>query len=96
MPPELKIFAAQFVVIWMLGLQSINVNRGHYVLAALTSFGLGIVGFYVTGVVAMVFQNGMLNTMFISFIVAGPCGIVTSMWTHKHISRFLKRDTWHA
>jgi hypothetical protein len=91
MIPEIKIFIAQFSMIWLLGLQSINVNRGHKLIAALTSFALGIVGFYVTGTVASAYHEGMMSPMFISFILAGPCGILFSMYSHPYIVKFFGR-----
>jgi len=91
MLPEIKIFLAQFLMIFLLGLQSINVNRGHKLLAALTSFGLGIAGFYVTGTIAQAYQEGMFSSMFLSFILSGPCGIVVSMMVHPKIVKWLKK-----
>ena len=38
---ELTLFASSFLVVLLLGLQSLNVNNGHFILAALTSFGIG-------------------------------------------------------
>lgn len=88
--PEIKIFIAQFLMIFLLGLQSINVNRGHKLIAALTSFGLGVAGFYVTGTIAQAYQEGMFSSTFISFIFAGPCGIVCSMFAHPHLVKMFK------
>ena len=92
MIPEVKIFLAQFVMIWFLGLQSINVNRGHRLIAAMTSFCLGVTGFYVTGTIAEVYEDGMFTTMFLSFVLAGPCGIVTSMICHPYIIKFFGKE----
>lgn len=91
MVPEIKIFLAQFVMIWFLGLQSINVNRGHKLIAALTSFCLGVAGFYVTGTIAEVYHEGMFTSMFLSFVLAGPCGIVSAMYCHPRIIKALGR-----
>lgn len=38
---ELTLFASTFVLVFALGAQSLNVNNGHYVAAALTSFVIG-------------------------------------------------------
>lgn len=38
---ELTLFASTFVLVFALGAQSLNVNNGHYIAAALTSFVIG-------------------------------------------------------
>jgi hypothetical protein len=38
---ELILFTSTFILVFALGLQSLNVNNGHFVLAAITSFVIG-------------------------------------------------------
>ena len=88
---ELKIFIAQFLTVLLLGLQSINVNQGDKISAAVTSLMLGVCGFFVTGNVAVAFADGFGSTVFYSYILAGPIGIVVSMVLHKKIREFINR-----
>ena len=70
-----------------------NVSSVCALIAAMTSFCLGVTGFYVTGTIAEVYEDGMFTTMFLSFVLAGPCGIVTSMICHPYIIKFFgKKD----
>ena len=43
----LFIFAATFAVVLFLGLQSLNVNGGHKLLAVLTSFGISVANLFI-------------------------------------------------
>lgn len=47
----LFIFAATFAVVLFLGLQSLNVNGGHKLLAVLTSFGIGVANLFILKVI---------------------------------------------
>ncbi len=84
---ELLVFTAQFFMVFLLGLQSLNVNRGHYMSAATTSLALGVCGFYITATIAAVHGEGMGTWLWWSYIAAGPMGIVASMWAHPIIRR---------
>jgi cation transporter-like permease len=90
MPEPLVVFISQFVAIFLLGIQSRNVNLKQYVPAAITSFLLGVTGFIVTGIVAKVYMdfssNGVTPTL-IAFLLAGPLGICTSIWAHPILTR---------
>jgi hypothetical protein len=90
MHQTLIVFIAQFFLIMLLGLQSINVNRGQKLLAAITSLLLGVSGFFVTGIVAQVYQQfqsqGVTITL-IAFLAAGPLGIITSIFIHPYLRR---------
>ena len=39
---SIALFASTFALVFFLGLQSLNVNNGHYRAAFFTSFGIGI------------------------------------------------------
>lgn len=83
---ELVLFAASFLHVFGLGLQNLNVVRGHYLAAFLTSFLIGIP--FVLGVT-------MLPTAVwserIAFLCGGSFGIVTAMWAHPWLVRWLAR-----
>lgn len=84
------VFGAQFVMIFLLGIQSLNVNGKHYVSAAITSALLGVFGFYLTGTIAAAHQQGMFSVIWWSFVTAGPLGIITSMKLHPVLVRWFR------
>lgn len=47
----MAIFLAQFVTVYLLGVQSLNVRDGNYVGAAVTSVALGCSGYYLAAAV---------------------------------------------
>lgn len=72
------VFAAQYVYVLLLGLQSLNVNGNRKSAAACTSFALGIFGFQLTATIADN-RGDTLGLVWWAYVLAGPCGIVTSM-----------------
>ena len=74
----LALFASTFVVVFALGLQSLNVNGGHYVAAFVTSFAIG--GSQLV-LYKLVPEANLLQV--IAYMTGGPFGIVTSMWAHR-------------
>lgn len=83
---EITIFASTFVLVFALGAQSLNVNNGHYLAAALTSFVIGA-GQMVLFKLAP--EAGASEIA--AFLLGGPFGIVGSMWAHSRLARRLKR-----
>lgn len=79
----LLIFCCQFVMIFLLGIQSQNVRDGKKLSAAITSLLLGITGWSITGTISSVYHEGMLSVVFFSFVLAGPLAIATSIWLHE-------------
>lgn len=85
---ELMLFASTFVMVFGLGMQSLNVNGGHYVAAFFTSFLIG-------GGNLILFKLAPDATLTeaAAFMIGGPLGIITSMATHrKFIRRKSKRE----
>ena len=83
---ELTLFASTFVLVFALGAQSLNVNNGHFVLAALTSF--------VIGAGQMVLYKLAPNASWseiASYLSGGPLGITCSMKAHPYLVRWMKR-----
>ena len=73
----LALFGSTFAVVLFLGLQSLNVNGGHYRAAFLTSFGIGACN------LVLLKLGPNANTIeMIAFLTGGPFGIVASMWVH--------------
>lgn len=81
---ELTLFASCFVLVFALGSQSINVNNGHYIAAAFTSFFIG-------GGQLVLFKLApdASWTEMAAFLFGGPFGIIASMWAHPHLVRIL-------
>jgi hypothetical protein len=76
----LTIFAATFVSVFALGLQSLNVNQGYYFAAIATSF------FISTGHIFLyryMPQPGSLDL--IGYYLGGASGIASSMWFHRSV-----------
>ena len=78
----LLVFVCQFSMIFLLGIQSLNVRDGKKLSAAITSLLLGITGWFITGTISSVYHEGMLSMVFFAFILSGPLGISFSIWLH--------------
>lgn len=84
----LFLFSATFFLVLFLGLQSLNVNGGHKLLAAVTSFGIGAAN--ITVLKIMPGPTGLLEIA--AYLSGGPVGILTSMAIHPWmVRRFGKR-----
>lgn len=84
---ELTLFASTFVLVFALGAASLNVNNGHFLLAAMTSF--------VIGAGQMVLYKLAPNaswTEIAAYLMGGPFGITASMYAHPHLVRWMKRE----
>lgn len=83
---EIILFTSTFVLVFALGMQSLNVNNGHYILAALTS--------YVIGAGQMILYKLAPDaswTEIAAYLNGGPVGIVLAMWVHPRLARILRR-----
>lgn len=83
---ELALFCSTFVLVFALGAQSLNVNNGHYVAAALTSLVIGA-----GQMVLFKLAPEASWSEIAAFVSGGPFGITASMWAHPHLVRVLKR-----
>lgn len=75
---ELLLFGSCFCAVFFLGLQSLNVNQGHYAAAFFTSFAIG--GSH------LALYRYMPHPSFseiAAYLLGGPFGIVASMWIHR-------------
>jgi predicted outer membrane lipoprotein len=83
----LLLFAATFGVVFALGLQSLNVNGGHRMLAFVTSFGIGA-----SNLVLFKVLPGPTSALEIgAYLVGGPFGIVAAMALHPVLVRWYAR-----
>jgi len=74
------IFAVQYLSVFALGLQSLNVNNGHRRLAALTSVLISTT--WLTSTYLTLIKNEINTLNIAAFIVAGVAGILSSMSAH--------------
>ncbi|HJW25155.1 MAG TPA: hypothetical protein VJ576_09675 [Rhodocyclaceae bacterium] len=77
---ELALFASCYFLVLFLGLQSLNVNGGHYRAAFITSFGIGLGNL----VVLKLAPNASASEM-AAYLMGGPFGIVSSMALHRRL-----------
>ena len=84
---ELILFSSCFVSVFALGFQSLNVNRGHYGAAFITSFfiGLGHLALY-----RMLPQASPAELA--AYLMGGPFGIISSMWAHRRFMAATKPE----
>lgn len=76
------LFVSTFVLVFFLGLQSLNVNRGHYLAAFLTSFGIGA-----SNLIVLKLAPNATAVEMGAYLTGGPFGIIASMWVHRHFTR---------
>lgn len=82
----LLILACTFGVVLALGLQSLNVNGGHHLMAAVTSFAIGTFNLALLKLVPQpttVFDNA-------AYLLGGPIGILVAMKLHPHLVRLMR------
>lgn len=85
----LALFFATYFLVLFLGLQSLNVNGGHKLLAALTSFGIGT-----ANITVLKIMPGPTDWVDVAaYCLGGPAGILTSMAIHPWmVRRFGRKD----
>jgi hypothetical protein len=82
----LLVFGATFLSVFTLGLQSLNVNQGHYLAAGVTSF------FISTGHIFLYKYMPQPDGMQLAgYYTGGMVGITASIWFHK-----VARTWWAA
>lgn len=81
------LFISTFAVVFALGLQSLNVNRGHYLAAAITSFAISGANLFVLKIV----PTDINAIELAAYFAGGPLGIVCAMWAHPRLARWLAR-----
>lgn len=74
------LFLSTLLLVFFLGLQSLNVNSGRYVAAFLTSFGIGAANLALYKLAPD--ASGLEIAAYLS---GGPVGIVASMWVHRRV-----------
>lgn len=82
------LFFSSFVLVFALGFQSLNVNRGHRIAAFFTSFAIGLSQLFALRVIPSP-ATGELEML--AYLLGGPFGIVASMVAHPYIVGRRKR-----
>lgn len=77
---ELALFFSSFVLVFLLGFQSRNVNSGEYMWAFFTSAGIGLMQ-----IVMYKLAPTATTPELAAFLLGGPAGIVCAMWSHKKL-----------
>lgn len=79
----LLIFVAAFAIVFALGFQSLNVNRGHYWLASLTSLFIGTANLALLKLVPQASDPAEIA----AYLLGGPLGILLAMRLHPSRQR---------
>lgn len=87
----LIIFIAQFCVVYLMGIQSLNIKGGHYLAAAITSFIMGIFAFASTSIIGKMRLDDIISMVGIVFLIASPLGITCAMASHRHLVKFFSK-----
>lgn len=85
---ELALFSSTYFLVLFLGLQSLNVNGGHYKAAFFTSFGIGL-----GNLVMFKLAPNASPTEMAAFLMGGPFGIISSMALHRRLVAWRGRRT---
>ncbi len=88
---EALTFVAQGTLVYLLGIQTLNVAGRHYILAGVTSFLLASAGYYANAAVAFAGFDGILGPVWWSYCLAGVFTVPLSMWSHPKIVRLYER-----
>lgn len=87
MTDAIMVFVSTYIAVFALGFQSLNVNRGHYLAAFLTSFLIG--GSHIV-LYRELPEGDPASTL--AYLLAGPIAITSSMWVHRRLMRRRDRD----
>lgn len=93
---ELMTFLSQGFLVYLLGIQTLNVAGNHVVLAAVTSFLLAVCGYYANAAVAHAGFAGIGGSVWWSYCLSGVFAVPVAMWTHPKLIRIYTRwrGTW--
>lgn len=82
---ELTLFLSSFLLVFALGLQSLNVNGGHYAAAFFTSFLIGA-----GNLIVLKLAPNAGPTEMLAYLAGGPLGIICSMVFHAYAKRIIR------
>lgn len=82
---ELFIFISAVGIVFFLGLQSLSVNSGHKILAAVNSLVIGTFNLYLLKSVPDIHTWQATA----AYLLGGPVGITLAIYTHPFIAKVL-------
>lgn len=83
---ELTLFLSTALLVFTLGIQQLNVQGNHYLLAALTSLLIGGAQIYLWRTMPDATGSEIAATL-----MGGPVGILAAMYSHPRLVRLLLR-----
>ncbi|MDO9052911.1 MAG: hypothetical protein Q7U37_03130 [Gallionella sp.] len=83
---ELTLFLSTALLVFTLGIQQLNVQGNHYLLAALTSLLIGGAQIYLWRTMPDATVSEITATL-----MGGPVGIIAAMYSHPRLVRLLLR-----
>lgn len=83
---ELILFTSSALVVFALGLQQLNVQGNHHVLAIITSYAIGALNLFIWHAVPNMTWSEIFATL-----NGGPVGIIAAMWSHPRLVKVLRR-----
>ncbi len=87
----LALFISNFVLVFALGIQRLNVNNGHHRAANFTSFFIG--GSQMV-LIKLAPDASWIEAA--GFLLGGPIGIYAAMCAHPYLVRILRRNNGKA
>lgn len=81
---EFALFASTASLVFFLGMQQLNVQGNHHILAALTSFLIGGAQIYLWRA-----MPDATNSEIAATLLGGPVGILLAMWAHPRMVRII-------
>lgn len=86
----LEVFISQFMVIFLLGLQSLLVHRDEKLLAAINGALIAVFNFQILTFIAHAISS-LSSPEGIAFVIASSLGIVAAMYAHAFLQSKLKQ-----
>ena len=87
----LIIFISQFLVVFILGMQSQMVRDKNIAGAGVGSLLIGISQFFVFSIIGSMGADDLLRPEGLAFLLSGPLAIVTSIKVHPYIVKHIFR-----
>jgi ABC-type antimicrobial peptide transport system permease subunit len=86
---EITLFFSTALLIFSLGIQQLNVQGNHYLLAAVTSLFIGSAQIFLWRTMPSASASEIT-----AVLLGGPVGILAAMWSHPHMVRIIssKKD----
>lgn len=77
---------SQFTMIFLVGINQLNVMHGHVYLAGMTSVLIGICGFFN---ITTIMDHEFFSPIWLAYVLSGGIAIMCSMKVHPYITNFV-------